>query len=77
MQFLSDVFVRCPECEGKRYQPHILEIQLDGKSIHDVLEMTVSEAIAFFTKLGATKIARPARACSRRSASATSRSASR
>ena len=35
MQFLSDLFVRCAECEGKRFQPHVLRVQLDGKSIHD------------------------------------------
>ncbi len=45
MQFLSDLFVTCPECEGKRYQPHALRIKLDGKSIHDVLLMTVEEAV--------------------------------
>ncbi|MEO7931790.1 MAG: excinuclease ABC subunit UvrA [Chthoniobacterales bacterium] len=55
MQFLSDLFIRCSECEGKRYQPHVLAIQLHGKSIHDVLELTVSEAIAFFTEHGANK----------------------
>ncbi len=38
MQFLSDVFVRCPECDGKRYQPHVLKIKINGKSIHDVLD---------------------------------------
>ncbi len=48
MQFLSDLFLRCPECEGRRYQPPVLRIQIDGKSIHDVLEMTVREAIPFF-----------------------------
>ena len=53
MQFLSDVFVRCPECDGKRYQPHVLKIKIDGKSIHDVLDSTVTEAIAFFSNLGA------------------------
>jgi excinuclease ABC subunit A len=53
MQFLSDVFIRCPECDGKRYQPHLLKIKLKGKSIHDVLEFTVSEAIEFFTNLRA------------------------
>ena len=51
MQFLSDVFVRCPECDGKRYQPHVLKIKIDGKSIHDVLDSTVTEAIEFFTNL--------------------------
>ncbi len=48
MQFLSDLFVRCPECDGKRYQPHVLKIRLRGKSIADVLEMTVDDAITFF-----------------------------
>ena len=48
MQFLSDQYIRCAECEGKRYQPHVLAIKLHGKSIHDVLELTVTEAIAFF-----------------------------
>ena len=48
MQFLSDLFVRCPECNGKRYQPHVLRVKLRGKSIADVLEMTVSEASTFF-----------------------------
>jgi excinuclease ABC subunit A len=48
MQFLSDQYIRCGECDGKRYQPHVLEIRLQGKSIHDILELTVTEAIAFF-----------------------------
>ncbi|MCX6966177.1 MAG: excinuclease ABC subunit UvrA [Verrucomicrobia bacterium] len=48
MQFLSDLFVRCPECDGKRYQPHVLRVRLRGKSIADVLEMTVTEASTFF-----------------------------
>jgi excinuclease ABC subunit A len=52
MQFLSDLFVRCAECEGKRFQPHVLKVQLHGKSIHDVLELTVSEAIQFFAQIG-------------------------
>ncbi len=52
MQFLSDLFVRCAECEGKRFQPHVLRVQLRGKSIHDVLQMTVSEAIQFFAQIG-------------------------
>ena len=60
MQFLSDLYVRCAECEGRRFQPHVLKVQLHGKSIHDLLEMTVSEAIEFFTELGeAEKLARP------------------
>ncbi len=53
MQFLSDLYVTCPECEGKRYQPHALKILLGGKSIHDVLGMTVEEASEWFGKLEA------------------------
>ncbi len=52
MQFLSDLFVRCAECEGKRFQPHVLKVKLEGRSIHDVLELTVSEAIQFFAQIG-------------------------
>src|SRR4051794_31805512 len=52
MQFLSDLFVRCAECEGKRFQPQVLRVLLHGKSIHDILQMTVSEAIAFFALIG-------------------------
>jgi excinuclease ABC subunit A len=49
MQFLSDLFLRCPECDGKRYQERVLAVRHRGKSIHDVLEMTSSEAIEFFS----------------------------
>ena len=49
MQFLSDVYLRCPDCDGKRYRPEILELQVRGKSVADVLEMTVSEALSFFS----------------------------
>ncbi|MGI9088570.1 MAG: excinuclease ABC subunit UvrA [Chthoniobacterales bacterium] len=52
MQFLSDLFVRCAECEGKRFQPHVLRAHLYGTSIHDVLQMTVSQAIQFFAQIG-------------------------
>src|SRR5438046_1454792 len=55
MQFLSDLYVRCAECEGKRFQPHVLKIKLHGKSIHDVLELTVSQAIQFFAQIGEEK----------------------
>ncbi len=60
MQFLSDLYVRCAECEGKRFQPHVLKVKLEGRSIHEVLELTVCEAIKFFTALGeASTLARP------------------
>ncbi|HKS04653.1 MAG TPA: excinuclease ABC subunit A, partial [Chthoniobacterales bacterium] len=52
MQFLSDLFVRCAECEGKRFQPHVLKVQLHGKSIHEVLELTVTGAAAWFAQIG-------------------------
>ena len=55
MQFLSDLYVRCAECEGKRFQPHVLKIKLHGKSIHDLLELTVHEAIQFFAQIGEIK----------------------
>ena len=58
MQFLSDLYVRCAECEGKRFQPHVLKIQLQGRSIHDVLELTVNEAIQFFAQMGEESPAR-------------------
>jgi len=48
MQFLSDLFLRCPECDGQRYQQRVLNIHYRGKSIHDILEMTAREAIVFF-----------------------------
>src|SRR5437762_12266700 len=37
MQFLSDLYVRCADREGRRFQPHVLRVQVYGKSIHDVL----------------------------------------
>jgi excinuclease ABC subunit A len=58
MQFLSDLYVRCAECEGKRFQPHVLKVQLQGRSIHDVLELTVNEAIQFFAQMGEESAAR-------------------
>src|SRR5947207_3346033 len=52
MQFLSDLFVRCAECEGKRFQPHVLKVRLHGKSINYLLKLTVSESIEFFAQVG-------------------------
>ena len=48
MQFLSDVYLRCPDCDGKRYRPEVLELAWRDKSVADVLELTVSEALTFF-----------------------------
>ncbi|MCS3509071.1 excinuclease ABC subunit UvrA [Achromobacter sp. JUb104] len=55
MQFLSDVYLRCPDCDGKRFRPEVLEVRVEhlGKSasIDEVLAMTVSEALDFFKGL--------------------------
>jgi excinuclease ABC subunit A len=48
MQFLPDVLIRCPLCRGRRYRPETLEVTYRGKSIADVLDLTVREAFAFF-----------------------------
>jgi excinuclease ABC subunit A len=55
MQFLSDLYVRCAECEGKRFQPHVLKVQLHGKSIHDLLKLTITESIEFFAQIAEAK----------------------
>ena len=48
MQFLADVELPCEDCNGTRYQAKILEVQYKGKNIHEVLQMTVKEALRFF-----------------------------
>ncbi len=49
MQFLSDVYLRCPDCNGSRYRDEVLEIKVAGRSIAEMLELTVNEALAFFS----------------------------
>src|SRR5581483_476518 len=49
MQFLADVELICEECRGTRYKPEILEIRYHGKNIHEVLDLTVKEALHFFS----------------------------
>ena len=51
MNFLPDVYVHCQKCNGKRYNRETLEIRYKGKSISDVLDMTVEEAVEFFTNV--------------------------
>jgi excinuclease ABC subunit A len=51
MHFLSDVYVQCDVCKGKRYNRETLEVKYKGKSIADVLDMTVEEALAFFDSI--------------------------
>ena len=50
MQFLADVHLTCEVCGGKRFKEEVLEVQYLGKNIHDILEMSVDEAIDFFKK---------------------------
>ncbi|MGH7634922.1 MAG: ATP-binding cassette domain-containing protein, partial [Gemmatimonadaceae bacterium] len=50
MVFMADVFVPCDECGGKRFKPEVLEVTVNGRSIHDVLNLTVDEAIRFFLR---------------------------
>jgi len=55
MNFLPDVFVPCEVCKGKRYNREALEIMYKGKSISDVLDMTVEEAVTFFENIPAIR----------------------
>ena len=55
MNFLSDVYVKCPVCKGKRYNRETLEVKYKGKTIADVLDMSVKEALAFFENVPAIK----------------------
>ena len=50
MQFLADMYLLCDACGGKRYKQEVIDATLNGKSIVDVLGMTVTEAIAFFSE---------------------------
>ena len=49
MQFLADVFVPCDQCDGKRFKPQVLEVRYRGRTIHQVLDLTVREALTFFS----------------------------
>ena len=55
MQFLSDVFVKCDECKGKRYNSETLSVLYKGKNISDILDLTVFEALQFFDNIPAIK----------------------
>jgi len=56
MQFLADVFVPCDECHGKRFRPQVLEVRYKNRNIDGVLDLTVREAITFFS--GSPKVLR-------------------
>ena len=49
MQFLADVFVPCDQCDGKRFKPQVLDVRYRGRTIHQVLDLTVREALTFFS----------------------------
>ncbi len=50
MQFMADLVLECEHCHGKRFKQDVLEVEYKGKSIHDVLEMTINQAIEFFSE---------------------------
>jgi excinuclease ABC subunit A len=65
MQFLSDVYLRCPECEGRRFRKTVREVRLEGLSVDGILDLTISEAVTFFGKLKEERICRPLRVMER------------
>jgi len=58
MQFLSDLFVKCPACDGTRFSAAARAFSLDGKAVHEVLELTVAEALAFLAGKSAAAVAK-------------------
>ena len=56
MQFMADLELPCEACEGKRFKKDILEVKYRGRNIYDILEMTVNQAIDFFTEGGQKRI---------------------
>ena len=56
MQFMADLVLECESCHGKRFKSDTLEVKYEGKNIYDILEMTVDQAIEFFTAHGQKKI---------------------
>ena len=56
MQFMADIKLECESCHGKRFSPEVLEVEYEGQNIHDILEMTVTDALEFFgSKKGTTE----------------------
>lgn len=56
MQFMADVHLECETCQGKRFKKETLEVAFEGKNIHDILQMTIDDAISFFEKHQQQKI---------------------
>ena len=48
MQFMADVHLECDVCNGKRFKKEVLEVKFDGKSIDDILNLTIDDAVDFF-----------------------------
>ncbi|QNM86233.1 excinuclease ABC subunit UvrA [Polaribacter pectinis] len=57
MQFMADVHLECDVCNGKRFKKEVLEVKFDGKSIDDILNLTIDDAVEFFSENLVTKIA--------------------
>ncbi len=55
MQFMADITIPCEACHGKRYQKELLEVEYRGKNIYDILEMTINQAIEFFSEEAGTQ----------------------
>ncbi len=58
MQFMADVHLECETCQGKRFKKEVLEVTFEGKSIDDILNLTIDDAVAFFSKHEQKKIAK-------------------
>ena len=58
MQFMADVHLECDVCNGKRFKKDVLEVTFDGKSIDDILNLTIDDAVTFFSENLVTKIAK-------------------
>ena len=57
MQFMADVHLECESCNGKRFKKEVLEVKFDHKSIDDILNLTIDDAVAFFSENLVTKVA--------------------
>ena len=58
MQFMADVHLECDVCNGKRFKKEVLEVKFDGKSIDDILNLTIDDAVEFFSENLVSKIAK-------------------
>ena len=61
MQFMADLVLECESCHGKRFKADTLEVKFQGQSIYDILEMTVNQAVEFFTEHNQPKIVKKLR----------------